>query len=787
MWRGRSRPRGLEAQTYPFTQSSFTSTLVSHAELKVKRLLIFLALSTTLLAQKPLTIEAITADGGLTGRPPEAFQWSPDSSHLTFVQRDDTGEHGELWSIDTATGQKAVLVTEATLSRLAPPLSKIQDEREKERLSRYGVAAYQWAPDSQHILFDSHGQLWLYRLDNGTAVQFTSSPDPSSDPKFSPDGKFVSFVREHSLVIEAVDGLKEGGMSMHKKKDKHETSDGRDNILNGEVDWVYEEELGVRSNQFWSPDSRKIVFLQMDEAPVPTYPITDWMPTHPRVEKEKYPKVGDPNPTVRLGVLDAGNGKVKWITPFKEDDAPGLYLPRFGWVNPNVVWAQVLNRRQDHIDLYFIDVDSNRSRKVLSETSDAWINVNDDFRFLKSSPNRFLWTSWRDGHTHIYLYSFNAQDPAAADATLERQLTQGDFEVVSVNAVAESAKDSATDNTSTVLFTATSDSARQQHVFAVQLDGSGLRQVVPGAGTEHAEFSDDGKHFLSAVSTALHPAIRSMCSVDGMCKKFWEPRSLADYALTTPKYLDFKAEDGTPLHGWLMLPANSTGKVPLVVNVYGGPAGQTAADAWEGFIGLFHQYLVQHGFAVFTLDNRGTPNRDKKFLAALKGQFGAIELRDQLGALNELLTQYPQLDKDRMAIWGWSNGGSMTLYAMTHSEVFRAGISVAPVTDQRNYDTIYTERYLGLLPDAAKAYDDTSEPKAAANLHGSLLLVHGTSDDNVHFQNTIQMIDALVKAGKQFSLMLYPNKTHGISGPAAQSHLLHAMENHLTSELIPPK
>ena len=768
----------------------------------MKPFLILLTLSTALLAQTPLTIEAITAEGGLTGRPPESFAWSPDNSRLSYVQRDDSGEHGELWSIDAATGQKSVLVTEANLARLAPPLCKIQDEREKERLSRYGVAAYLWAPDSQHILFDSHGQLWLYSLDTGTAVQFTSSPDPSSDPKFSPNGKHVSFVRDHSLVLETVDGLREGGMSLHKKRDKHEGPADHENLLNGEVDWVYEEELGVRSNQFWSPDSRKIAFLQMDEAPVPTYPITDWLPTHPRVEKEKYPKVGDSNPTVRLGIIDADNGKTKWITPFSEDQAPSLYLPRFGWVNPEIVWAEVLNRRQDQIDLYFINVDSNRSRKVLGETSDAWINVNDDFRILKSAangPDRFLWTSWRDGHTHIYLYSFNASDLTAADAKLERQLTHGDFEVVSVNAVTEGASDAA----STVLFTATAETGRQQHIFAIQLDGSGMHQVVPGApdneSSEHGEFSDDGRHFASAVNTALHPSVWSICSLNGTynnpaggppspCKKFFEPRSLATYNLITPRNLDFQAEDGTRLNAQLLLPPNapasSLANVPLIVYIYGGPAGQTAADSWDGFIGLFHQHLAQKGFAVFTLDNRGTPNRDKKFLAALKGQFGAVELRDQLGGLHQLLTQYPQLDKNRVAIWGWSNGGSMTLYAMTHSEEFRAGVSVAPVTDSRNYDTIYTERYLGLLPDATKAYDATSEPKAAANLHGSLLLVHGTSDDNVHFQNTIQMIDALVKAGKQFNLMLYPGKTHGISGPAAQSHLLHNMENHLTRELM---
>jgi dipeptidyl-peptidase 4 len=759
----------------------------------VKNLLILLALSTTLAAQtKPLTIEAIFADGGLTGRAPEAFQWSPDDTSLTFVQRDDSGEHGELWSIDAATGEKHVLVSEVALSRLSPPLSKIQDEREKERLSRYGVAAYQWAPDSKHILFDSHGQLWFYSLDTGTAVQFTASPDPSSDPKFSPNGKSVSYVRQHNLYVQSVDGQKEKQVTQKErekdgkgKKEQNATSSD-DDVLNGEVDWVYEEELSVRSNQFWSPDSRRIAFLQMDESRVPSYPITDWMPTHPHVDKEKYPKVGDPNPTVRLGVLDAGNGKFKWITPFTENEAPGLYVPRFGWVNKDVVWAQVLNRRQNQIDLYFIDAGSGRSRKVLTETSDAWIDVNDVFRILKSSPNdssRFLWSSWRDGHTHLYLYSFSSRDPLAADARLERQLTQGDYEVLAVEAVTESTNDS----TASVLFTANKDDARQQHVYAVQLDGSGLRQVVSGAGTEHAEFSGDGQHFMSSVSSILQPDTKSICSLNGTCKKFWEPRSVSDYALAEPKDIDFPAEDGTPLHGQLLLPANAPAKVPLLIYIYGGPAGQTVTDSWGGSTSLFHQLLVQHGFAVFTLDNRGSPNRGKKFSAAIKGEFGAVELRDQLGALNDLLAKFPQLDKDRMAIWGWSNGASMTLYAMTHSTVFRAGVAVAPVTDQHNYDSIYTERYMGQLADNGKGYDDSATPKSAANLYGSLLLVHGTSDDNVHFQNSIQMIDALIKAGKQFDLMIYPNKTHGISGPAARTHLFHAIENHLTRELMPAK
>ncbi len=263
------------------------------------------AFAQTATPPKALTIEAIVAEGGITGRAPETIKWSPDGTKVSFVQRDDTGEHGELWYVDTTTGEKKVLVSEIKLAQLSPPLSKIKDEREKERVTRYHVAAYIWSPDSKHLLFDSQGQLWYFDLETGTGVQLTSSSDPSDDPKFSPDVKRLAYVRRHNLYVHPVDG-KEGESQLtrdenkDKDKDKHKKDDRDENILNGEVDWVYAEELAVRSNYFWSPEGHDILYLQMDETHVPTYPITDWMPTHPRVDQEKYPKAGDPNPVVRL-------------------------------------------------------------------------------------------------------------------------------------------------------------------------------------------------------------------------------------------------------------------------------------------------------------------------------------------------------------------------------------------------------------------------------------------------------------------------------------------------------
>ena len=736
--------------------------------LSIFALIFFPALAAPTWAQssapvKPLTIEAIFAPGGLGGRGPETLEWSPDGARLTFVQRNDAGEQGELWYVDAATGEKKVLVSAAKLASLAPDYNKVKDEREKERLTRYHVAAYLWAPDSKHLIFDSQGQLWLFDLATNTAVQFTSAPDPSGDPKFSPDGIHVSYVRKHNLYVRPVSG----------KGEKQLTKDTADNLFNGDIDWVYAEELAVRSNYFWSPDSKQIVFLHMDESKVPTYPLANLIPTHPTVDNEKYPKVGDPNPTVKLGVTDADKGKVRWIS--LTDDAEA-YIPRFGWVRDGVIWAEVLNRNEDKMDLYFVDAKSGKSRIVLTESAPgAWFEFDhSEVRFLKSSAG-FLWPSWRDGNMHIYYYSFDKQNPMAADAKLERQLTKGDFEVLGIEGIDEAS--------GTVFFNSNQGDPRQHHIFSVKLDGTELLQLTHEEGLSFGNFSEDAKHFEQTFMGPLTAPRMSLCTVGGACVPVWQARDeIAEYGLRAPKFLEFKAEDGTTLYGRLLLPPDAppSGKIPVIVNIYGGPAAQTVL---KDPTSPFDEILAGKGFAIFSVDNRGTPGRDRRFQTAIRHEFGAIELKDQLASLDQLFAQHPQLDKDRVAIWGWSNGGSMTLYAMTHSDRFRAGVAVAPVTNQANYDTIYTERYMGQLKDDPEGYAQSDVTKAAANLHGALMIAHGTGDDNVHFQNSVQMIDALIKAGKQFRLMIYPNKTHSIAGTDVRTHLFHMIEDHFEREL----
>ncbi len=730
-----------------------------------------------------LTIEAIFAEGGITGRAPEGVKWSPDGSKLSYLQREDSGERAALYSIDLATGKSGILVSGEKLASLAPPASSIKDERQKEAVQRYAVAAYHWSPDSAHLLFDSLGQLWYYSLANGTAVQMTSSADAAVDPKFSPNGERLAFVRKHDLYV-------------HDVKNGHDealTHDGNDNLLNGEVDWVYREELYTRSNYFWSPDGKSIAFLEMNENDVPTYPITDWIPTHPTVDMEKYPKAGDPNPVVRLGVVSSDGGKVKWISAgggksgsVALGDDPNVLIPRFGWVRNGLLWAMALNRTQDRLDIYFIDAQNGKSKLILTETTDAWIDMHPEIDFeLLSSGNRFLWTSWRDGHYHIYLYEFDKQKPLDAEARLVAQLTHGDWEVEGIEAVDEDA--------GVVYFTANEGDWRQANVFAVGLNGQNFRRVSRENGTHGPNFGPlKTKSYVDTYSALMTPPRMSLCTADGACIPFWKSKSLDAYDLTAPKPLEFTSADGTTkLLGTLLLPDGgplmANGKTPLIVNPYGGPGVQYVRDAWGGSAFLFDEILARQGFAILQVDNRGMANRGKAFALPIKHNLGENEFNDQLAAVKQTLQQYPQLDGSRMGFWGWSYGGYFTLYTLEKTDVFKTGVSVAPVTDWHNYDSIYTERYMGLPSDNEDGYRKSSPENFAADLHGNLLEVHGTSDDNVHVQNTIQMVNAFINAGKQFQLMLYPRKTHGIAGTTSRTHLFHLIEDHFEKDLAPGK
>lgn len=731
----------------------------------------------------PLTISNIYREGGLLGRAPENVQWSPDGTKVSYIVRDDSGEHAELWYIDVATGKPAVLVTEEKLQTLQPPLTNVKDERKTER--RHSVGGYHWAPDSSKLLFDANGQLWLYSIESRTAINISSS---AGDPKFSPDGKHLAYVRDHNLFVNDLrnhqEQLTKGKSGKHRAEESASEDEKKepkpDDILNGEVDWVYAEELDVKSNYFWSPDSQQVAYLQMDESEVPAYPIEDFMPTHATVAEQKYPKAGDANPAVRVGVVKASGGGTRWITPTTDTN---VYVPRFGWVRPGLLYIEVLNRAQNKLDLYFADANDGRSKLMLSEKSDAWIYPVPEPRFIRAD-DQFLWLSWRDGHTHIYLYGFDKQNPLGAEAKLVRQVTRGGFEVSEIAAVDDAG--------GLVYYSANASSPIEQQLYRVKLEGGEAEALTKMEGTHATSFpGNGGNYFVDTFSSFTAAPSMSLCTIGANCTKFWEARSPAAYNLIAPKALQLKAADGsTTLYGTLLLPpgdviARNGGKVPLLTNPYGGPGVQSVTNSWgSGKGNFFNEILARDGIAVLNVDNRGQGGRSRDFQAGILHHMCELPFADQTAALDQVLQQFPQLDSSRLGWWGWSYGGSMTLYAMTHTDRLKVGIAVAPVTDWHNYDTIYTERYLGLPKESEDDYRRTSPITAAANLHGHLLEVHGTSDDNVHMQNTIQMTNAFITAGKKFDLMLYPRKTHGIAGQAARTDLFERIEVLLKQELL---
>jgi dipeptidyl-peptidase 4 len=718
--------------------------------------------------KKVLTLEAVFGAGGLLSGGSEPATWPPDGTQLSYIHRKEDGS-SELSTINITTGKRAVLVDSDKLSAIESSPSEIEDAVERERRTRYGVTAYHWSPDSRHILFDANGTLHYYDLETGQSRNLQTS-QLAIDPKFSPDGKDVSYVFNHGLYVRPLGENAHHAVALNTVPDAPGQSDA---ILNGEVDWLYEEELGVRSNYFWSPDSKQLAFLQTDLRKVPTHPVTDYIPMHPTALMEKYPLVGDPLPVVRLGIVARTGGKVHWI----DLDTTDAYVPRFGWVDSRTLFASVLDRKQDRVDLYFIDAESGKTRCVLSESSDAYIDVEKHlvFRALRSG-NRFLWMSWRDGFTHIYLYSFDRENPLAAAAKLERQLTHGNFEVAAISGINE--------DSGTVFYLANKEDDRQQDLYSVALDGSGDRRLTSEAGYSAATFNERGDAYIRTYSRLDRPPETSVCRVDSGCSVI-DPASTAPdrYNLPPPEWVDFSADDGTVLHGLMFLPSRRVGKVPVVLAPYGGPGGQMVQNQWKA-LNLFDMVLANNGIAVLVVDNRGSANRGQKFTSAPRFRVGEIELQDQLAALDQAMARFPQLDSSRVGFWGWSYGGFMTLYAMTHSGRFIAGCAGSPVSDWRLYDATYVERYMGLLPERKDSYEKYSVLRHAGELKGHLLMTHGLSDVNVHPQNTIKMADELVRAGIPFEMMMYPRQTHHFTNEA-QIHVFRKFLEHYVTYLRP--
>ncbi len=711
----------------------------------------------------PLTVEKIYGHGRLIGNPPEGIAWSPDGKHLTYL------DGGELVDLDPASGKPHVLVSRAKLNALG---GSGGSEIDRDHRERYNMPSYLWSPDSNHLLFDAGGRLWYYDLKTGTGVQVAFSDMASNDdPKFSPNGDTLSFVRDHNLSVVR---LREPGTAMSLAG-----NNPGNGITNGEVDWVYEEELDVRSNYFWSPDSKSIAYLQMNESVVPEYPLVDWIPAHAKTVEQRYPQPGDLNPEVRVGVVSASGGHTVWMhVPLREGHD---YIPRFGWADHRTLWVETLTRDHKHRNIYFADASSGQAHLVLELIDDKFLDENYE---VQVGEGHLVLTNWSDGHNHIYLYRYDAHNMGGATAALERKLTSGDFEVSGVSLVDWSKKQ--------ICFASNQGDVLGQQLWRVSFDGE-AKQITTGPGYHDGIFADSGNAYVDTFSTRMTPPQLSLCEPKGQCKTFWSTRAVEPYHLRPPEQIEVKTAHDTTLYATLMLPVDmvATATVPVIVNPYGGPGAQTVADRWGDNAWadnlLFEELLAQHGFAVLRADNRGMGRRGRAFAQAAYHDFGSVQLGDQLTVLDAVLAKYPQLDRNRVGWWGWSWGGTFTLYAMTHCDRFRAGVAVAPVTDWHNYDSVYTERYLGDPSKESVGYRDFSVVNSADHLHGKLLLVHGTSDDNVHIGNSIQFIQALIEAGIAYDFQVFPRKTHSISGNEARVALFNRIQAHFERYLKEPE
>lgn len=702
-------------------------------------------------AAKELTVERIFSAPSLSGRLTRGLEWTPDSKQISFIQNNGGGP--ELWTMDAATGQKSVLLDASTLKSVTQP--EKEQAVQSTGLGRVQAENYMWAPDGRSILFIGTSDLVLLDLATKTTKPLLSGDADIEDPKFSPDGKWVSFVRDDNLWIVGTAG----------GSPKSLTSGGSEAILMGKLDWVYPEELDCTTAYWWSPDSSEIAYYEMDERPVTRYPIMDMSSPTGAMEYTRYPQAGEPNPIVRVGVVSVATAETKWMDTGADTN---VYIPRVNWLpDSRTVAIQRLNRAQTQLDLILADAATGSSKTILTDTDKYWINVSDDLYFF-SGGKKFLWSSERTGYRHFYLYDISGK--------LLEQLTSGDWAVGSTRGFGPSGSSApAVDEArGFIYFASNKDDVHGQQLFRLSLQDKSLKRLTVDPGTHLVSFAPNAGAYVDTFSDVSTPPRQDLYRADGSRVAVIAENKvpdLADYHLPPVKFLSVSADDGTKLNAMMIQPPNfdSSKKYPVLIYVYGGPQAQEVINAWGGLAQLWSQMMAQRGYIIFTLDNRGSYGRGHVFETPIYHHFGRVELSDQLAGVRFLKSQ-PYVDPSRIGIWGWSYGGYMTLYSLLNSPgVFRAGISVAPVTDWHLYDTIYTERYMGLPQDNPDGYRDSSPINQTANLKDLLMLVHSTGDDNVHFANTAEFLNESIDNGKYpANLMIFPGRGHGISDRPAR-------------------
>ncbi len=701
-------------------------------------------------SQQKISVEDFTVRNTFHVKSVSGINWTDDGNFYTTLEDD------QIIRYDIATGR----AVETVLAKgVLPDGTRIEE--------------YAFSPDRTRILLATNivniyrrsfvADYYVYDVKSKRAGKL-SNAGKQSYATFSPDGSKVAFVRENNLYYVVLDGMTEVAV----------TTDGKTNhIINGTTDWVYEEELSFVVGFFWSPDSKRLAFYRFDESRVKEYLLQVWGDNlYPMDYRFKYPKAGEENSQVSIHIYDLDSrSTVKAQLPDRE------YIPRVQWTqDPDVLAVRTLNRLQNELILFHVDASSGNAKEILSETSDTYIDLRfvEDLIYLKDKKH-FICASERSGFKHLYLYSTTGK--------MINPITSGDFEVSSFVGVDEKSKE--------VYYVSTEASPLERQFFRVSLSGSRKQRLTPAKGQHHIKMSPDFRYYMDYHKSSNSPLVVSLFQTKGnrllrVLENNEKLRSsLQEYNVARKEFFTFKADDGTELNGYFIKPPalSETKKYPVVLYQYSGPGSQNTGDTWAGSHYFFHQLLAQKGFLVAVVDTRGTGGRGAAFKKITYKELGKYELQDLVTAA-KFFTTLPFVDRERMGIWGWSYGGYMAALAMTKAGgVFRTGIAVAPVTNWRFYDTIYTERFLQTPQLNPSGYDDNSPLTHAAHLQGNFLMIHGTGDDNVHFQNSVQFENALIHAGKQFRSFYYPDKHHGIQGSKTRQHLYTMMLDYFLETL----
>jgi dipeptidyl-peptidase-4 len=675
------------------------------------------------------------------GNPPRGLEWLDDRHYLQ-----PAGHGGPPLKVAAESGATEPLFDVAALETAiagVPGLSETQ----AGRLARSRTHVMNGSRTA--LVFDFANDLYYHELGASQVTRLTQTPEAEQEVSFSPDGRLVAFVREHDLHVVSVDRPREHAL----------TTDGDTAVRNGVLDWVYQEEIYGRGNfrgYWWSPDSTRIAFLRLDGSEVPEFTIVDHIEYHPEVEKWAYPKAGDPNPAVSLGIVDAAGGAANWVDLDAYTPSQPLIVS-VGWTpDGGRVVFQVQDREQTWLDLNVADPQSERPTKLLRETTEAWVNVNGPPLWL--ADGSFLWLSERSGWKHLYHYR--------ADGTLVRRITGGEWEVRQVHGADE--------QTGWIYWSGTERSHVGSDAYRVRLDGSDLTRLSAKPGSHRVQFNPGFTRYIDTWSTLAVPPQVRLHAADGAERRVIDANEatvLAEYDLSAPELLQVPNRDGFLMEAVMIKPPDfdPTRRYPVYQHVYGGPHIQRVRDRWSGSTYMFWQLLARQGVIVWVLDNRTASGKGAVSTWPVYKNFGASELRDIEDGLDWLAAQ-PYVDPDRIGIEGWSYGGFMVSYALTHSDRFAMGIAGGSVTDWRDYDTIYTERYMRMPQHNPDGYRRSSPRFNAGDLHGALLLVHGSMDENVHMQNTLQFALALQQAGKPFDMMIYPRSRHRLGGPDLELH-----------------